>query len=80
MNPFNWERRHQIALVLALIIGAAAGIILGYFVYAVPRGADGGLRFSYWVERPIRRGALYWALFGACIGIALIYVRRLTRR
>ncbi len=40
MNPLEWERKHQIALILAAIVGAALGVVLGYFVFA----AGGGRR------------------------------------
>ena len=33
MNPLEWERKHQIALILAAIVGAALGFVLGYIVF-----------------------------------------------
>ena len=72
----NWSRREQVALGIAVVVGAALGIVLGYLVYAIGSGADGALPFSYWLESPIRSAAIWWALFGAAIAVALIYIRR----
>ena len=78
MNPAHWKREHQIALILAIVIGAIVGVVIGYFVYGSARGADGGVRFGFWVQRSIHFGGLWWGLSGAVIGGALIYIRRLT--
>ncbi len=80
MNPKNWSRNEQIALLLSVVVGLVAGVIVGYLVYAAAGGADGSARFGYWVEHPIRRGGLWWALTGAAIGVAVCYIGRLTSR
>lgn len=73
-----WERRHKIALLIAAAIGAALGVVLGYMVYAVARGADGGVSFGYWAARPVGFRGIWWALFGAAAGSGMVYVRRTT--
>jgi hypothetical protein len=77
MNPLGWSREHQLGLLVAALIGAALGTVLGYIVYAVGWG-EGALPFENWIWRPLR-GAIWWALFGAVIGGASIFVRNLTR-
>jgi hypothetical protein len=32
MNPFSWSREHQLALLVAALIGAALATVLGYIV------------------------------------------------
>lgn len=54
------------------------GVIIGYIVYAIPRGAGGGVTFGYWVSRPLKYAGLWWAMTGAIIGAAVIYVKRIT--
>jgi hypothetical protein len=76
MNPLRWERRHRIALLVAAAIGAALGVVLGYIVYGAARGADGGVRFGYWISQ-FRYGSLGWAVFGAVAAGGSAYVRRL---
>jgi hypothetical protein len=77
MNPLSWSREHQLGLLVAALIGAALATVLGYFVYAVGWG-EGALPFENWIWRPLR-GAIWWALFGAVIGGAIIFVRNLMR-
>lgn len=78
MNPLDWKREHQIALGLAIVIGAAVGVILGYFTYAAASGFDGGVSFGDWVRHPVRYAWLWWGIFGAAIGVGVLYFRRLT--
>ncbi len=77
MNPLRWKRNHQIALVLAIAVGASLGIVVGYLVYSSGRGAGGAISFGYWLSRPLRSAGLWWGLFGAGVGAAAIYLRRL---
>ena len=84
MNPLGWKREHQVALLMAILAGAALGVVLGYLVYAAPKGADGGIGFESWLRRSFRwsyraRG-IEWALFGAFFGGAAVYLRQLLRR
>ena len=71
MNPFSWSREHQLALLVAALIGAALATVLGYIVYAVGWG-EGAVPFENWILR-LLRGPIWWALFGAVIGGASIF-------
>jgi hypothetical protein len=75
MNPLNWSRQHQIALCVAALIGAALATVLGYLVYAAGWG-EGAVPFGNWLGR-LFDGPIWWALFGAPIGGAVIFVRNL---
>ena len=75
MNPLSWSREHQIALLAAALIGAALGIVLGYLVYAAGWG-EGAVPFGSWLGR-LLDGPIWWALFGAVIGGAIIFIRNL---
>jgi hypothetical protein len=86
MNPFHWRREHQVGLVLAMIIGAVVGTLVGYMMYAMTAGADGAVHFSYWswtckiFSSYCMSGAfsnITWTFLGAVLGAAVIYVRRL---
>jgi hypothetical protein len=77
MNPFSWSREHQLALLVAALIGAALATVLGYIVYAVGWG-EGAIPFESWILR-LLRGPIWWALFGAVIGGASIFVCILPR-
>jgi hypothetical protein len=77
MNPFSWSREHQLALIVAAFVGAALATVLGYIVYALGWG-EGALSFENWILR-LLRGPIWWALFGAVIGGASIFVRKLMR-
>ena len=70
MNPFNWRREHQVALVLGAIIGAVLLIVVG-FMY---RGANYGTLSSglFWSASTFR-----WGVLGILIGGSLVYVRQL---
>jgi hypothetical protein len=75
MNPLSWSRDHQIALCLAALIAAALATVLGYLVYAAGWG-EGAVPFGSWLGR-LLEGPIWWALFGAVIGGAIIFVRNL---
>ena len=77
MNPFSWSREHQVALLIAALIGAALATVLGYIVYAVGWG-EGALPFESWIWR-LLGGPIWWAFFGAVMGAASIFVRNLMR-
>jgi len=77
MNPFRWRREHQLALLVAALIGAALATVLGYIVYAVGWG-EGAVPFESWILR-LLHGPIWWALFGAVIGGASIFVCILMR-
>ena len=78
LNPLRWPRPHQMALLLTFVVGAIFGVLLGYIIYALGDGPS-AISFSYWVNRPIRYGALPWSVFGGLVGSAIIYIRHLAR-
>lgn len=82
MNPLKWERPHQVALIIAIAVGSALGTVLGYFVFIA-----GGVAYSFeayirdwWIGPYSRMYVPIWTIFGALVGAAAIYVRRLTSR
>jgi hypothetical protein len=71
MNPFAWQREHQVALLLGIVLGIVAGLLVGFVHDDVHLttlqlwiGAGPGLR---------------WALLGAFFGASVIYIQRLLR-
>ncbi len=81
--------RHTLALLLAMAIGAAIWIVVGYIAHAAASGAAGAMRFSSWVTFPFHRNsilnvslldidAFWWGLSGAAIGASVFYFKRLT--
>ena len=85
MNPFTWKREHQIALLLAVILGAALGSVLGYLAFAAAQGASGAPSFDWWMwarwpyTNSTKSGGFWWMIFGGIAGGAFLYVYRLMR-
>jgi hypothetical protein len=79
MNPLLWSREHQVAAIVMAIVCALIGLIVGYHVNAVRAGAGGYPHISWWLQRFLGEAAL-WALIGAAIGFALVYVRQLLSK
>jgi len=71
MNPLNWRRPHQMALLLGAALGIALGFITGYMHenvhYANPT-------FSLYLTGG---SAFRWGLFGAIVGATVIYIQQL---
>lgn len=80
INPLGWRPEHKIALILALIVGAVIGFITGYFAIAVRYGAEGGPRFSSYMAGLIYYSGLWWAITGAMVGGALVYIKMLSAK
>lgn len=78
MNPLQWSKQHQAALLLAIAIGGVFGILLGYVFYALGYGS-GAVSFGYWISQPVRGNVAEWGLFGGAVGAATIFVIRLMR-
>jgi hypothetical protein len=72
MNPFEWRREHQIALVLGALLGAVILLVIGFMYRGLNYGTiSSGLLWSASSAR--------WAILGALIGGCLVYVRRLLQ-
>lgn len=83
MNPLNWRREHQVALLLGGAIGIATGLVVGYmfesywslFAVLATAGSSGPPRT---VETWLGSGSSFrWGVFGALLGGAIIYTRQL---
>lgn len=79
MNPMNWSREHQIALLLAVLIGITHRSISSPIAAApatvstIPSGC------SYRADRSDPTGVHWWALTGGLVGVGITFFRRLTR-
>jgi uncharacterized membrane protein YeaQ/YmgE (transglycosylase-associated protein family) len=70
MNPLTWQREHQIALLLGVVLGIVAALLVG-FIYNGAHYAT--LQYwSYW-------SAFRWAVLGALVGACVTYIQRLLR-
>src|SRR5215207_6088784 len=78
MNPLRWSRSHQVALMIAVIIGAALAVVFGYLADSAGSGAEGGVGFGWWFGHPLRYKWPGWAAFGAAIALGSIYICQLT--
>ena len=83
MNPVNWRREHQVALLLGGAIGIATGLVVGYmfdtywslFAVLATAGTSGPPRT---VETWLGSGSSFrWGAFGGLLGGAIIYTRQL---
>jgi len=72
VNPFKWKREHQVALSLGAFIGLLVGPIIGFAV------SGNGASWDYWVWQLDKTAP--WAVFGALIGVAVIYTFEMARR
>ncbi len=53
MDPLNWKREHQVALVVSVIAGATLGVLLGYLVQAAGAGPSGVRSLEVWLTQPL---------------------------
>jgi hypothetical protein len=91
MNPLEWKREHQVALVICAGIGFIFGFMVGLHEinpYNYDLGWSVGLYQTYWgwnggMEHSIN---LYWlvigavGIFGAFIAALITYAFQLMRR
>lgn len=68
--------KRRIALALTLVVGAVLGSIVGFIVASASNGAGGGSGFRYWLYHPLSEASLWWAIGGAGIATAIVYIRR----
>lgn len=59
--------------LFATVIGAMAGVLVGYFVFADP-GELGSGTFSAWLDHNLQGSVSLWALGGAFVGFAGRYI------
>ena len=85
MNPFEWKREHQIALICAVGVGCVVGVILGAFVtpsYVSFRWGrlwcDYGYSCVYFLQGYWLL-ILFWTMLGGVVGGAVVYIRQLLR-
>jgi hypothetical protein len=77
MNPFEWNREHQLALGVAALIGAILGAMVSYSV-AYPEASRVTTPFAWWLSHYALAG-WGWIFFGALLGAGWVYVRQLLR-
>jgi hypothetical protein len=82
MNPFHWKHEHQVALLLASVVGALAGewFFGRPIFYCVSANTD----FSgtvYWTNAIVEcsKDLVVGPGLGGFIEAAIIYIRQLTR-
>lgn len=77
MNPLRWKPEHRAALLVAILVGAAVGLGIGY----VAENPDWRFRTSLvaWVGRK-PDDAIVWTCMGAAVAGGLLYVWRLLSR
>jgi hypothetical protein len=73
-------RRGDGSRLILLGLAAIAGFLLGYVIYTLPLGMDGGMTFGAWADRPFRHGGIWWAAAGLLGGGALLYALERYRR
>ena len=60
-------------LLFVAVMGAVAGVLVGYFVFAHP-GELGSVTFPVWLHYNLHGSAGLWALGGAAVGFAGRYL------
>jgi hypothetical protein len=85
MNPLDWKREHQIALIIAIGLGAMVGCTFGAMVTPSYVSFKWGqlwcdygyqcvyLLQGYWLL------ILFWTVLGGSMGGGNVYIRRLLR-
>ena len=76
MNPREWKREHQIALLCAVALGIIVGTVIGLNRVHAPGWCPVNwtkCSAGYWLA------VAAWAAFGGAIGAALIFIRQLLR-
>jgi len=72
MNPLQWCSKHQVALLLGVVVGIALGFAAGYVHHDIR--FESGESFSIYLTGG---SALRWGVFGALIGGTIIYIQQL---
>ena len=74
MNPLQWRREHQVALLLGVVVGIALGFVTGYMHHNIH--FENAAAFSSYLTGG---SALRWGVFGALVGGTIIYIQQLLR-
>jgi len=62
LNPLTWKRQHLVIWAILIAIGAAAGLVFGWFVSPLSRaGAGSATLFAAWLHYPVA----YWPYMAA---------------
>jgi len=88
MDPLNWRREHQVALLLGVAIGIAIGLLIGYMydglwsmfvgIRVAMSATAGNVPPAKAVAAWLGTGSSFrWGAFGALVGGAAIYTRQL---
>jgi hypothetical protein len=60
-NPLKWGKEQMISFIINALLSSSLGIIIGYVMYVLPQGAEGGVSFKYWFWD---LSWFWWAFFG----------------
>jgi uncharacterized membrane protein YdcZ (DUF606 family) len=71
MNPLAWRHEHQLALLVATVVGVIVGLAVGYMYHHVQYATSQVWLMSWSSGR--------WAVLGGVVGAAIVYVRQLAR-
>jgi len=74
MNPANWKREHQVALCVAVVLGAALGALTLYLATNTS-----GSPIDLWLWRRSWTELALWPVMGAIIAGGIVYVHQLLR-
>jgi len=83
MNPLNWRREHQVALLIIAFIGALIGLLTSFWADYVFLDINmyfgPSIFFFEWLKAPLAFNWWPWPLFGAVITGGAFYALRLLR-
>ena len=74
MNPFQWRREHQVALLVAAVVGAVVGTLIVYVTTPVSNHI-----FMNWLANKAWPDTFWFALVGSSVGAGIVYVWQLLR-
>jgi hypothetical protein len=78
INPLRWKLEHQIAWIVACLLGAVVGVLYGFSHSQFGSvGAGQGVHFLFWLQHP--EFYWHWASFGAVIAGLAFYLARLLK-
>jgi H+/Cl- antiporter ClcA len=85
MNPLEWKREHQIALLCAIALGCFSGFIVGLLVLDSHTRFRWGALWCEWQYSCVYFLNGYWlrvlscSILGGVSGATLVYIRQLLR-